>query len=263
MSELQEAEFFDRQARENAKQLEPVDPAVLERYRRPGVLYPKEACVCALGDLSGKSILDVGCGEGEDAMILARLGAHVTGLDVSPAAIELARQRASINGVSGATDFICAPLGSAELPARAFDVIWIDNVLHHVLDDLEGVVRHLLAAGKPGGMLICNEPVSLNRTLRRIRFLVPVHTEVTPGERPLERRDLAVLEALVPGLTRTHYNFLGRLKRFVVPGYRYERAAGWRRSLCDALQAFDRIALAFPLLEELGGIAILRGEISG
>ena len=90
----QEAEFFDRWAEQRAKDLEPLDPAVLERYRRPGKLYPKEYSFRLLGDLRDKTILDVGCGEGEDGMILAKLGARVTGLDVSPAAIELARQRA-------------------------------------------------------------------------------------------------------------------------------------------------------------------------
>jgi 2-polyprenyl-3-methyl-5-hydroxy-6-metoxy-1,4-benzoquinol methylase len=154
---------------------------ILGRYRSPGKLYPKEYCFRLLGDLRGKSILDVGCGEGEDAMILARLGALVTGLDVSPGAIDLARQRAGINGVAHRTKFICAPLNAASLPEKAFDVIWIDNVLHHVLDDLEGTLRALLQAAKPGASILCIEPVSLNRTLRRIRFLVPVHTEVTPA----------------------------------------------------------------------------------
>ena len=258
----QEVEFFDRWAKENAKHLEPVDGAVLDRYRRPGSLYPKEYCFRLLGDLAGKRILDVGCGEGEDAMILAKLGARVTGLDVSPAAVELARQRAAINGVSDLAEFVCAPLNAANLPERSFDVIWIDNVLHHVLDDLDGTMRHLLEAAKPGALVLCIEPVNLNRTLRKIRFLVPVHTEVTPGERPLEREDLAVLERLIPGLSRRHFNFLGRLTRFIIPALRYERAPAWRRILCDVVHAVDRVVLRFPIFEELGGMGILRGNVS-
>jgi SAM-dependent methyltransferase len=236
---------------------------VLERYRDPGSLYPKEACFGLLGDLEGKSILDVGCGEGEDAMILARLGAHVTGLDVSPGAIELAKQRAAINGVGQRARFLCAPLTEAQLPERAFDVIWIDNVLHHVLDDLEPTLRALLRAAKPGATILCIEPVNLNRTLRRIRFLVPVHTEVTPGERPLERADLGVIEKLVPGLRRRHFNFLGRLTRFIIPGYRYESAPAWRRRLCDLVHFVDRVLLAVPGLAQLGGIGLLHGRNGG
>jgi 2-polyprenyl-3-methyl-5-hydroxy-6-metoxy-1,4-benzoquinol methylase len=257
---VQEAEFFDRWARERARTLEPVDPAVVERYRHPRAIYPKEYCFHLFPDLRGKSVLDVGCGEGEDAIIFARLGARVTGLDVSPGAIELATRRAALNGVPDLARFICAPLGEANLPEMSFDVIWIDNVLHHVLDDLEAILRAILRAAKPGALIVCVEPVNLNKTLRRLRFLVPVHTEVTPGERPLEKADLAALENVIPGLRRRHFNFLGRLTRFIIPGYRYERAKPWRRQLSDLLQWLDRAVLSIPVLEELGGMAVLHGR---
>jgi 2-polyprenyl-3-methyl-5-hydroxy-6-metoxy-1,4-benzoquinol methylase len=259
----QEAQFFDRWADENARRLQPVEDAVLRRYRNPGRNYPKERCFQLLGDLRGKSVLDVGCGEGEDAMILAKLGARVTGLDVSPGAIDLAKQRAGINGVAHQTRFVCAPLAEANLPARSFDVIWIDNVLHHVLDDLEPTLRALLQAAKPGATILCIEPVNLNKTLRKIRFLVPVHTEVTPGERPLEKHDLAILEKLVPGIRRRHFNFLGRLGRFIIPDYRYETAAAWRRALSDIIHFIDRVVLSVPKVAELGGIGLLHGKIAG
>jgi 2-polyprenyl-3-methyl-5-hydroxy-6-metoxy-1,4-benzoquinol methylase len=257
----QEAGFFDRWADENARRLKPVDPAVLERYARPGQLYPKEYCFRLLGDVRGKSVLDVGCGEGEDAMILARLGAQVTGLDVSAGAINLATKRAALNGISDSTRFVCAPLQATTLPEKSFDVLWIDNVLHHVLDDLEGTMRALLRAAKPGALIVCSEPVNLNRTLRKIRFLVPVHTEVTPGERPLEKADLAILQALVPGLRKRHFTCLARLTRFVLPDFRYESAPWWRRRLCDALHAFDRLLLSLPFFEALGGMGVFYGRV--
>ena len=256
----QEAEFFDRWAKDHGRLLEPVEPAVLDRYRRPGVLYPKEYCFRMLGDLHDETILDVGCGEGENAMILARLGARVTGLDVSSGAIDLAKQRALLNRVSDRAKFICAPLTAASLPESFFDVIWIDNLLHHVLDELEESVRALLEAAKPGALIICIEPLNLNETLRKIRFLVPVHTEVTPGERPLEKNDLAILRKIIPDLRKTHFHFLGRLRRFVIPNFRYEQAAWWRRRLADGIHAFDRIALSLPVIEQLGGIGILYGH---
>jgi len=256
----QEAEFFDRWAKDNGKLLEPIEPAVLDRYRRPGMLYPKEYCFRMVGALYDKRILDVGCGEGENAMILARLGARVTGLDVSSGAISLAKQRAILNHVADRAKFICAPLTAASLPEDFFDVIWIDNLLHHVLDDLEESVRALLEAAKPGALIICIEPVNLNKTLRKIRFLVPVHTEVTPGERPLEKHDLAILRKIIPDLRTTHFHFLGRLRQFVIPNFRYEKAPWWRQRLADGIHAFDRIALSLPVIEQLGGIGILYGH---
>jgi 2-polyprenyl-3-methyl-5-hydroxy-6-metoxy-1,4-benzoquinol methylase len=257
---IQETEFFDRWAQESLKKLEPIDPAVVDRYRHPGKSYAKEYCIDLLGDLDGKRILDVGCGEGEDAVLLAKLGAIVTGFDVSPGAIQVAKRRAEIDGVWDRVSFICAPLDQARLPEGTFDVIWFDNILHHVLDELELVMRKVLSSARPGATLLCIEPVNLCNTLRKIRFLFPVHTEVTPGERPLEAHDLAVIESLVD-VRRRHFHFLARLLRFVLQGYRYEGASFVRRKIADTLVAIDRVVLSIPGAEKLGGLAVLDGTI--
>jgi SAM-dependent methyltransferase len=257
---VQEAQFFDRWAQESLKKLEPIDPAVVHRYQHPGKRYPKEYCIALLGEVHGKHILDVGCGEGEDAVLLAKLGANVVGFDVSPGAIEVAKRRAELNGVGDRVSFICAPLDQARLPENAFDVIWFDNILHHVLPELDFVMRKILASAKPGASLLCIEPVNLFEALRKVRFLVPVHTEVTPGERPLEQHDLEVIEKLV-NVRRRHFLFLGRLTRFIIPNYRYERATWLRRKLADTVSLIDRAILSIPVLERLGGLAVLDGTI--
>jgi len=257
---LQEAEFFDRCAEEVEKTLKPLNPAVLRRYAAARGLYPKEFCFKLLGDPRGKKVLDVGCGDGGDAVILAKLGAKVVGLDVSPRSIALAKRRAGLDGVADRVSFICAPLG-VELPETGFDVIWIDNVLHHVLDELDAVLKSLFRAARPGAQVICAEPMNLNPTLRRIRFLVPVHTEHTPGERPLERHDLAIVERNLPDLHRRHFRFLARLTRFVLPDHQYERASWPQRAACDALALLDSAILALPGLDDLGGMAVLYGRV--
>ncbi len=45
-----------------------------------------------MGDLSGKTVLDAGCGEGHNTRLLARSGARMTGVDISERMIELARR---------------------------------------------------------------------------------------------------------------------------------------------------------------------------
>ena len=69
-----------------------------------------------LGDLRDKRVLDIGCcGEGTNSILLAKLGAQVTGVDISPKSIELAERRAEINQVTGSYRFLCSPLETAEL----------------------------------------------------------------------------------------------------------------------------------------------------
>src|SRR4051794_18556504 len=59
-------------------------------------LEPAAAHVVALaGPQAGEEILDVACGTGNAAVLAARAGANVTGLDLSPRLIEVARARAA------------------------------------------------------------------------------------------------------------------------------------------------------------------------
>jgi 2-polyprenyl-3-methyl-5-hydroxy-6-metoxy-1,4-benzoquinol methylase len=256
-----EATFFDEVARrKTAAQLGPIDPKVIARYRSPGRLWAKELCCRLAGDLAGLRILDVGCGEGENSLLLASLGAKVTGIDISPAAIELARERARLSGLSDSTEFICAPLEQAALPEKAFDLIWGDNVLHHVLPVLDESLGILARAAKPDARMLFIEPINLCPSLRRIRFLVPVHTEVTPGERPLEQHDLAIVRRHVAGLRKRHFLFLGRLARFVLPGNRFEKASLLRRALATSMVAIDSVLLSVPKVEVLGGMSVLYGR---
>ena len=53
----------------------------------------------------GDRVLDLGCGAGEDAIRFAKLGVEADGVDVSPAMVEVARERARAEGVSELTRF--------------------------------------------------------------------------------------------------------------------------------------------------------------
>jgi 2-polyprenyl-3-methyl-5-hydroxy-6-metoxy-1,4-benzoquinol methylase len=257
-----EADFFDRwAAAKSAEQLGPIDGKLVARYRAPGKLHPKEFCCRLVGQFAGKRILDVGCGEGENSLLLGALGARVTGIDVSPHAIELARARAKISGLESTTEFICSPIETARLPERAFDVVWGDNILHHLLPVLDGTMEAITKCARPGGLIVFMEPTNLNPTLRRIRFLVPVHTEATPGERPLERGDIAIVARHVPDLRRRHFSFLGRLTRFLLPHCSsYENASPLRRLVTDGLALIDAAVLRVPKVETLGGMSVLYGH---
>src|SRR5262249_3489546 len=154
----------------------------------------------------------------------AKMGADVTGIDVSPGALDVARRRAEVNGVADRVHLVCSPLETAELPDRSFDVVWGDGILHHVLDELEPTVKRLARGVKDDGLLLFSEPMNLFEPLRRLRRLVPVHTEATPGERPLVPAEVEIVRRYVPDLRMRHYMLFGRLDRFILVRFNYERS---------------------------------------
>lgn len=55
--------------------------------------YDRPAMLALAGDIAGKAVLDVGCAGGQLTRLLAARGARVTAPDLSPALLELARER--------------------------------------------------------------------------------------------------------------------------------------------------------------------------
>jgi SAM-dependent methyltransferase len=95
-------------------------------------------------------VLDAGCGEGLLARILAARGAHVTGVDLSPRLIEMARAKNS----DGTIDYRVANL-SRPLPdlAGRFDLIGSYLVLNDV-QDYRGFAATLASLAKPGARVV-------------------------------------------------------------------------------------------------------------
>lgn len=257
-----EAEFFDAQAAALERAGWRFDPAVMERYRRPARFwFNKEYRFRRLGEVRGLRILDVGCGLGDNAILLASHGARVTGVDLSPRSIEIARLRAERAGLVELPTFVCAPLEEADLPEAAFDVIWGDGVLHHVLHDLDRVLQQLARAARRGAQFLFSEPVDRVPGLRRLRLALPISPDGTPDERPLRDGELALVRRYVPDLKVRPFSFAGRLNRFVLPGGAYESAGRLRRAAADGLCLADWVTLAVPGLSRLGGMAVLEGHV--
>jgi SAM-dependent methyltransferase len=103
-----------------------------------------------------QTILDVACGIGTQCLGLAALGHRVSGSDLSPAAVQRARQEAVSRGMS--IDFAVADMRSPIIHRdRDFDVVLCaDNSLPHLLSDEEIVeaLGQFLAALKPGGLCL-------------------------------------------------------------------------------------------------------------
>jgi phosphoethanolamine N-methyltransferase len=106
-------------------------------------------------ELRGKRVLDIGCGIGGPAFVLARkYGAHVTGVDLEPQLIERATRRAAELGLSALTDFRAVSLGPFGFPDRSFDVVFTSGALTQT-EDKAGIVAECFRVLKPGGVLTC------------------------------------------------------------------------------------------------------------
>lgn len=128
----------------------------LEGFKAGGVrIRPYE--IEMVGDVTGKSLLHLQCHFGIDTLSWARLGAHVTGADISPTALEMARSLADELGFPEAR-FVESNL--YDLPAALdgeFDIVYTSRGVLGWLPDIRGwasVVAHFV---RPGGIFFITE----------------------------------------------------------------------------------------------------------
>lgn len=130
--------------------------ALAESYNRQidhkphNAYYDRPNTLRLIEDVEGKSILDAACGPGKYAEILLARGAKLTGFDISPKMIELAKER---NGDSGAffVHDLAKPLPMLE--DGAFDMVLCALAMHYV-PDWTSTVREFHRVLKPAGQLI-------------------------------------------------------------------------------------------------------------
>ncbi len=120
-------------------------------------LFPEE--IELLGNLTGKRALHLQCNAGQDTLSLARLGAEVTGIDISDTAIDFARQLAADTGIPATFHRADVYDWLAEAAARGeqFDVVFSSYGFLCWLSDLTqwtAGIAHVLA---PGGRLVLVE----------------------------------------------------------------------------------------------------------
>ena len=78
----------------------------LDRWLRRDIYQRFDWVMRLAGDVRGQRICDVGCGSGRFVSALARRGAHVTGIDVAPEMLALARQLVAADGVADRCSFV-------------------------------------------------------------------------------------------------------------------------------------------------------------
>lgn len=117
---------------------------------------------------AGVEVLDLGCGQGRDALMFGRRGCRVLGVDISAVGIQQLNQIADqesmdVRGVVG-------DLRAFE-PGSTYDVVILDRVLHMLRSDGErsGVLSIAVTATRPGGVVLVADGPK-HRTLIRGYF---------------------------------------------------------------------------------------------
>lgn len=113
-----------------------------------------------LGDLAAKTVLDIGCGGGLLSEQFAKAGARVTGVDLSPTAIDAAREHAEKSSLK--IDYRNCAIKELVDKGESFDIVICAEMLEHV-DDLAATIRESAALAKPGGYYLFE---TINKTLK-------------------------------------------------------------------------------------------------
>jgi ubiquinone/menaquinone biosynthesis C-methylase UbiE len=113
--------------------------------------YERPAMVALVGDVSGRRVLDAGCGSGPLCAVLHDRGADVTGVDVSVGMLAIAKRRLSADVALHKAD-LRDPLPFED---GAFDIVTASLVLHY-LEDWGPTLAEFRRVLAPGGRLIAS-----------------------------------------------------------------------------------------------------------
>lgn len=171
--------------------LKPVDHLQVARYVAPPSTTPfaLEYAFHLLGDVKSKTILDLGCGTGENLIPLIKRGAHTIGIDISPELIRLAQRR--IDDAELQSDLRVGSAYATGLADQSIDVIFCMSLIHHLdIARARDEMRRVLA---PNGYIVLKEPVRFSSTYNRLRNLFPAREETSDYEHPLTKEELATM----------------------------------------------------------------------
>lgn len=102
-------------------------------------------------EAAGKKVLEIGCGLGTDGAQFALSGADYTGVDLTEAAVDLARSRFQFSDLPGT--FMTADAEHLDFPDGSFDIVYSHGVLHHT-PDTQGAINEIHRVLRSGGRAV-------------------------------------------------------------------------------------------------------------
>ncbi|NVN01364.1 methyltransferase domain-containing protein [Asaia spathodeae] len=200
----------------------------------------------------GMCVLDVACGPGIVSCALAAQGADVTGLDLTPAMIDQARQLAAQRGLS--VTFDCGNAFDLPFEEGAFDRVVTRYSFHHMQNPLDCLIEMARVCRPDGRLIVIDatpDPACQQGYDQAEKLRDPSHTSALTQAQLL---DLGAKAGLVPILTHA-YRLESRLNDQVAPEDRASLEAlfaedivsGTDRLGMGAFHADDGIGFFFPI----------------
>jgi SAM-dependent methyltransferase len=144
------------------------NPEAVQNKTSPGQTWQALA-EGIIGVMSGRRVVDLGCGNGRLARRFAAAGNEVTGVDSSEEQIRLASTEPADGAPGTAPTFILAPMERTGLPDASFDIAIVSQALHHASDPA-AAIREAHRLLVPGGRLLVLDLLAHEEDWMRSRF---------------------------------------------------------------------------------------------
>jgi SAM-dependent methyltransferase len=171
-----------------------------DRYRRRGPVWsgrPNPVLVDVVGSLRPGTALDLGCGEGGDAIWLARQGWRVTAVDLSTTALDRAATDAATSGVADRIDFQQHDL-ALTFPSGAFGLVSAQYLHSPIEFPRVHILQEAASAVTPGGLLLIVDHASVSPCSWADPEETLAPLELSPDEWHTERLEAREREATGP-----------------------------------------------------------------
>jgi len=177
----------------------------------------KDMFMAWMGNVYDKRILELGCGRGDLAILLAKKGGNVSAIDISEEYIQIVRRRAVLNGVQTRLSCECMPGERLTYEDEAFDLVYGSWVLHHL--DLSLVWLEIYRVLRSGGRGVFVEPFGEDIILEWLKSLLPISRIRmgldTPTEKSLRYKDIWNAQKIFQRVTVHPFGLLSRLDRLI------------------------------------------------
>jgi len=179
-------------------------------------------------------VLEYGCGNGENALVFARRGVDVTGIDISRSGVDHARTEAARIGLD--TVFEVMDAENLAFPSETFAAVSGKGILHHL--NLDRAFAEIIRVLVPDGRAVFIEPLGHNPLINWYRHRTPEAR--TPDESPLRMSDLAKARTFFRTVDCTFFNLTTLCALAFQTQGMFDRAFSW----CEKLDHW--LFAAFP-----------------